>query len=441
MTIYIIKKGDSISSVAKQFNISEQFLRNINGINSYHEDKLIEGNSLLILQGKVIHTVEEGDTLASIADQYNVSLLEIIRNNPWLMDQEYIYPKEEIIISYEGQKGREVIVNGYTFTHIDCNTLAKTLVYLTYITIYCYYINSDGSLVDINDSPIIDLALEYGVAPIMLVTTLTPEGDYDLELTHNLLASKKLQETFIENILAKLEEKGYIELTLDLPYVHQNDRELFVEFIQHITSRLNKENYKVNITLSPSAFEISSGFYYRGFDYESIGKNANRVILLTYEWGYTYGPSVALLPYDVFTELLDYTVGKIPEDKITFGMSILNYIWELPYIDGETKAGAISYKSALEVAHMADDTKIQYDEFAHSGFFQFIEQNEEYIVRFKGVRYIASRLDLLNKYGFNGVAIWNVMFFFIQMYLIINYKFEIKRVLESKLDSPSKEEL
>src|SRR5699024_5269430 len=144
-----------------------------------------------------------------------------------------------------------------------------------------------------------------------------------------------------------------------------------------ITSRLNKENYKVNITLSPSAFEISSGFYYRGFDYESIGKNANRVILLTYEWGYTYGPSVALLPYDVFTELLDYTVGKIPEDKITFGMSILNYIWELPYIDGETKAGAISYKSALEVAHMADDTKIQYDEFAHTGFFQFIEQNEE----------------------------------------------------------------
>jgi len=85
---HVIRKGDTISGICKQYNINKTTLLKINNLRS---SKLIAGKHLRIPQGKVryrllnpgeqgsiaandliLHTIQPGDTIGKIADKYNV---------------------------------------------------------------------------------------------------------------------------------------------------------------------------------------------------------------------------------------------------------------------------------------------------------------------------------------------------------------------------------
>jgi len=41
--------------------------------------------------------------------------------------------------------------------------------------------------------------------------------------------------------------------------------------------------------LAPKTSVTQPGVLYEGHDYKALGEAANAVLLMTYEWGYTYG--------------------------------------------------------------------------------------------------------------------------------------------------------
>lgn len=80
--IYIVKKGDSLYSIAGKYNITVEELKNANGLTS----NLIDvGDKLVIPEKKVIdttvYTVKKGDTLYSIANNYGVNVQDLINYN------------------------------------------------------------------------------------------------------------------------------------------------------------------------------------------------------------------------------------------------------------------------------------------------------------------------------------------------------------------------
>lgn len=76
---YTVKKGDTISGISYEHDISETLLREINDITS---DNIKIGQTLkLIPQHFRTHTVVKGDTLWSIANEYNVSVDQLMQYN------------------------------------------------------------------------------------------------------------------------------------------------------------------------------------------------------------------------------------------------------------------------------------------------------------------------------------------------------------------------
>ena len=71
---YIVKKGDTLYSIAKKFNLSVGELKNINNLTS---DILSIGQSLLISDNKKEYVVKRGDTLYSIARMFNTTVSDI----------------------------------------------------------------------------------------------------------------------------------------------------------------------------------------------------------------------------------------------------------------------------------------------------------------------------------------------------------------------------
>lgn len=77
---YVIKNGDSISSIAQKFNISND---SIYWANNLYTDKVIQPGQTLQLPpvSGVIHTVGSGDSISTIAQKYKVSEEQIRNQN------------------------------------------------------------------------------------------------------------------------------------------------------------------------------------------------------------------------------------------------------------------------------------------------------------------------------------------------------------------------
>ncbi len=76
---YIVKKGDTIWSIAEKFKISPQTIK---WANSLESSLILPGQKLIILPvDGVLHIVKKGDTVSEIAKKYKVKPKEIIEFN------------------------------------------------------------------------------------------------------------------------------------------------------------------------------------------------------------------------------------------------------------------------------------------------------------------------------------------------------------------------
>jgi murein DD-endopeptidase MepM/ murein hydrolase activator NlpD len=95
-TIYIVKKGDTISSIAELFDVSVDTVRLANDIPK--GKGVTVGETLIILPvSGGTHKVAKGDSLLSIAKKYNADVDEILRFND-LSDASKIRIGDELII-------------------------------------------------------------------------------------------------------------------------------------------------------------------------------------------------------------------------------------------------------------------------------------------------------------------------------------------------------
>ena len=101
-----------------------------------------------------------------------------------------------------------------------------------------------------------------------------------------------------------------------------------------------------------------------------------------YEWGYTYGPPMAVAPLPNVRRVLDYAVTEIPPEKIYLGIPNYGYDWPLPFRQGETKARSISNQYAVEMA-VAYRAAISYDETAQSPWFNYTRDGRAHVVWFE----------------------------------------------------------
>lgn len=84
-TVYTVKRGDTLSQIAKMFNTTvnaiaqENNIKNVNLI--YPGQQLIVKNDCRYDCGHMIYTVKRGDTLWSIARRHNTTIANIVRLN------------------------------------------------------------------------------------------------------------------------------------------------------------------------------------------------------------------------------------------------------------------------------------------------------------------------------------------------------------------------
>ncbi len=424
MVIYVVRSGDTLYSIGRRFGVTVSELERFNGFQN--SNRLVVGQDVLIPVEGSLHTVENGESLYSIASSHGITLEQLIAANPDIAPPYTIYPNQTVNIPDNAAK-RTISVNGYAYPNINREVLRQTLPYLTYLSIFSYSVSANGSLNGINDDELIRLAKAGRTAPIMVITNTEEGGGFRSEITQSVLNNESTRSTLINNIVTKALQKGYMGVDVDFEYIYPNDRQSYNEFLTLLKEQLDRNGLRLSTAIAPKISATQQGTLYEAHDYAFHGSVVDEVIIMTYEWGYLYGPPMAVAPYNEVQRVLSYAVTEIPSKKILMGMPNYGYDWTLPYREGRP-AEILSINKALDRAYEMG-AEIQFNERSKAPFFEYTQNGVDHIVWFENARSTAARLQLINDFSLGGASYWTVNQLYLQNWRVLDNMFNIEKVL------------
>ncbi|MGL5437431.1 MAG: glycosyl hydrolase family 18 protein [Lachnospiraceae bacterium] len=375
-----------------------------------------------------IYVVQPGDNVDLIAEQFGIPVSVITYDNQ--LTYPYRLAVGQALYIDTGQEGdREPLyVSGYAYPFIDPVTLEETLTWLTDLYVFSYGFTGDGHLIypQSDDVWMVDTILQTDVRPVLTLTPLDSSGNFNNNIITALINNEEAIQQLYSELIAVMQEKGYEGLDIDFEYIVADDREAFADFVSWMTQNMNARGYPVTVALAPKTSSEQSGVLYEGMDYRLLGEAANRVLLMTYEWGYTYGPPMAVAPIDQVRRVVEYAVSEIPTEKISLGIPNYGYDWPLPYERGVTRARTISNLEAVQLA-VEQGVEIQFDQTAMSPFFTYWQNGIEHVVWFEDPRSIKAKFDLIKEFNLSGAGYWQLMNYFRANWLILENMFLIER--------------
>ena len=359
----------------------------------------------------MIYVVQPGDSVDYIAELNDISVQELIYDNQILYPYRLSAGQALYIREPEAGDRRVVYINGYAYPFIDADVLDESLAYLSALSVFSYGFTTQGELIypNVDDEWMINEALEAGVKPVLTLTPLDVNGRFSNILIHDVLINEDAVNALIDNLLTTVVEREFAGVDVDFEYILAEDRDRFTTFVARLTETLNQYGYEVSVALAPKTSSDQPGLLYEGKDYGGLGAAADHVLLMTYEWGYTYGPPMAVAPPDAVRRVIEYGLTEIPPEKILMGIPNYGYDWKLPFIKGESKAEKITNDEAVARA-AGYGAEIMFDEQAMSPYYRYTdEDNAEHEVWFEDRRSMEAKFSLIDEYNLAGISWWNIM--------------------------------
>ena len=136
----------------------------------------------------------------------------------------------------------------------------------------------------------------------------------------------------------------YTGVTIDFEGLYSAQKANFTAFLTALQKELKAAGKSLYVCVSPT---LTTGTYYDGYDYRTIGRLADKVILMAYDYqamdlsdylGTEYYKTAAVAPIDqIFASLLDITdtrTGVEDASKVLLGVQFRNIAWK---VDGNGK--------------------------------------------------------------------------------------------------------
>lgn len=422
MFLHFIKKGDTISSLSKEYEVPSSKIIFDNGL--IHPNKLSIGECLIINKDSFIYKSKKGDTFNSIAKKYKLNIEKLINDNKNL--SEPLKENTPVNIIYFESDKREIEVNGYTYPSIKDEQLDMVLPYLTYISIFSHKVYEDGSIDNLDDERIIKLANEYDVLPIFVVSNIKEKGGFSPSLASKILNNENLTTNFLNNILRKVKEKNYKGVNIDFEYVKEDDKDVYEAFMKKAYSFFKNQRYYFTTSLAPKVSKNQEGLLYTAHNYEVAGKNNDLIILMTYEWGYTYSESMPVSPLNKVESVLKYAVSEIQSNKILMGIPNYGYDYTLPYEKGKA-AKSLTLDDARELA-FNNNAEIKYYKEAETPYFKYKKDDVLHEVQYDNAYSFYKKLELIDEYNLGGISIWTLKTHNQTYYTLLSHYFDIKKI-------------
>lgn len=425
MQIHVIKQGESLFSIAQTYSTTVDELIEANQVPN--PNQLVIGQTVVIPIIGQFYFVQPGDSLWSIGQEFGIPYSELARINNLNPNQMLpiglrLYIPEQPKIkaefnAYIEPRGERVTPNLQA-------SAQEAVPHLTYLGLFSFQALRDGSLKEPPIGNLGEIAKNANTTFMMIITNIESDQFSD-ELAHVILTDPQVQSTFLSNIVSTAKKYGFKDIHFDFEYLKPTDKEAYNNFLRKARDRFKQEGWLISSALAPKTKRDQKGQWYEGHDYKAHGEIVDFVVIMTYEWGYSGGPPMAVSPIGPVREVLEYAVTEIPPQKIMMGQNLYGYDWTLPYVEGGPYAKAISPQQAIQLA-ATNNVPIRYDQEAQAPTFNYIDaNNKEHEVWFEDARSIQAKFDLVKELNLRGVSYWKLGLSFPQNWLLITDQFQV----------------
>jgi len=416
MYITEVRQGETLAEVAARTGVTAQQLVNANGL---QVQDVTTGQALLVPSSRYV--AQRGDSLWRIAELSGVPLEALRRANPGA--DRALYPGRTLRIPTPAQQPAEVI--GYlplTDPGVTAADITPWARQLTWVAIFSHLITEDGELPPINDTPAIQATYAAGARPLMSIANMRPGGEFDPEIARAIITQQATRERVLDGIIRIVNARGYAGVDSDIENIPRDLRQGYVDFLRELKDRLGEKI--LNVAVPPKYDEYTFG-YARGHDYAGIGRVADRVYLMNYEFHWVGGPPGAIAPLPQTRRVMQYAASLMPRAKLLNGISTTAYDWELPDTP-ENRARPLPADDAVRLATQRNAI-IRYSEPAESPWFRYTEGERQREVWFEDARSIMAKFRVIRELGLRGTGIWHLGAPNSQLIVLIDYFFNVTR--------------
>lgn len=227
-------------------------------------------------------------------------------------------------------------------------------------------------------------------------------NNFNGDTAKTLLESPTNRKNLINNLLSLIKTNSYMGVNIDLEGVYSSDRSYYTTFISEVYAALNPLGYTVSLSVPAKTSDSPYNTWSYAYDYASISKYADQVIIMAYDEHYPGGSPGAVASIGWVTNVVKYAVTVIPPEKIYVGMAAYGYDWSVNGTKAYSINGCLSLASSYNAV-------IQWDSTAQAPYFTYTDSSSvKHTVWFENAQSLGYKLDVVNNSSVAGIAIWRL---------------------------------
>ncbi|MBC8061299.1 MAG: fibronectin type III domain-containing protein [Clostridiaceae bacterium] len=277
------------------------------------------------------------------------------------------------------------------------NSMAANTSTIDEIATQTYNTDSFGNISGLIPTNQITYANNNGVKTYVML-----QNNFDGNIAKSVLENQANRQALENNLLNAIKVNGYKGVNVDLEGVFYYDRNYYTTFVQELYNLLTPLGYSVTLSVPAKTSDSPTNSWSGAYDYAALSNYCDKIAIMTYDEHYAGGAAGPVASIGWVENVVKYAVTVIPSEKIMLGVAAYGYDWA----SSGTKAYGVNGMNNLAATN---NTTIKWDDVSKTPYFNYTDTSGIYhSAWFENGQSLGYKLDLVNSYNLNGIAIWRL---------------------------------
>ena len=239
-----------------------------------------------------------------------------------------------------------------------------------------------------------------GLPIVPTLANVDAQGNWAYQQVATMLHHPAMMTQQVAQIVALVQRQRYAGIDIDYENLQASDRQAFTTFITQLSRALHAKGKVLSVALFAKA--SNAGYAPRNVaqDYAAIGRAADQVRLMGYDYHWATSPPGPIAPVSWITQVLSYARTQIPAAKIILGIPFYGYDWSGGH------GASVTWLQATQVAGHYH-ARLRYDAGSQAPWFRYTDSTGHlHTVWFEDAQSARAKFSLARHAGIGGVYLW-----------------------------------
>jgi spore germination protein len=226
-------------------------------------------------------------------------------------------------------------------------------------------------------------------------------GAWNYQAITRILHNPTLMRQHVDAIAALVQRENYAGIDIDYEELHAADRQAFTQFIGELSAALHAHGKVLSVAVFPQTAAPASGQPNTAQDYAALGKVADQVRIMGYNYHWANSGPGATAPIGWVQSVLRYAKSQMPASKVVLGIPLFGYDWP----DGNAAAATLSWLQALHLSRQYHAAS-SYNKASQAPYFSYAGGGRTHIVWFENAASSRAKFEAVKGNRVAGVYLW-----------------------------------